>query len=209
MARLKQSIFDAPVGKVGNVIIYSVNGQHYIRAKPGGYRDKKSDAQLAQRMKMKLITDFMKRFPKLFAKTFIADSAGGYPYHAAKSYNLKHGITGEYPNLQLKKEELLISKGPIPPAREVNAGIIEGKLSLTWDSSFVGVIELKNDLVLFAVSTENHTCYHFSPVQRSEGQLLWEPEFPLPASGEVDVWIAFYRPFSQVVSDSIYCQATI
>lgn len=205
MGIVKKSVLDAPSGKVGPVIYYSAYGKNYVRSMPERYKDKKSPAQLAQRKKMQLITNFMNRFPKLFAKTFTLEAQGRSAYHAAKSYNMKHGFTGNYPEIHLNKAQLLISQGEIPCPKNVALRKNHSAIELTWDNSCTENNDLKTDMLLLAISQDQWSTYEFTNTQRSAGGFSWPANGALSLDKEIDLWLAFYRPMTNEVSNSIYC----
>src|SRR5690554_4402346 len=135
MARLDANILGAGKGKIGNFVVYTMHGKNYVRSKPTQYTDKKSDAQLAQRARMKTVTGFLSPFKELVRRTYAAEAVGRAPYHAAKSDIMRNAVQGEYPNFSINKQEALISKGNVPLPENVSVTLKEGSLLVEWTNA--------------------------------------------------------------------------
>ena len=61
MAIVETGIFQKMRGKLGNLVVYEVNGQKRLRTKPQEYNDRKSPEQLAHRSKVRGIAALYKR----------------------------------------------------------------------------------------------------------------------------------------------------
>ncbi len=133
MARLDGHLFNKANGSVVEVIVYNMYGKSYMRSKPSQYKDRKSAAQLEQRMKMTVVNNFLKPFTKLFPVTFAASAVGKTAYHAAKSYNLTNGVCGGFPNLEVDYGNALLSKGNVDLPRQVRATLQAEGILLEWD----------------------------------------------------------------------------
>jgi len=158
MARLKSNILDGGSGRVGSVILYEWRGIHCMRSLPDFYKDKKSPAQLKQRQKMKLVHSFLGCLKPFINKTFFEGDVGRTPYQAAQSYNLKYGITGEYPDQQINFKTALIAKGEIPLPQNIEYERVGDSIIIKWDASETfNNKRSEDDLVVYTLP--NLICY--------------------------------------------------
>jgi hypothetical protein len=93
------NLFDAGRGRLGNMVVYKMNGMNIIRTKPERYRDSKSPAQLAQRQRLQAVNEFLNPFSKLLKLTFPAEKPGQTARSEAQSYNMRNALAGEYPGI--------------------------------------------------------------------------------------------------------------
>lgn len=117
MAKIK-SIFDGGTGKLGNLVLYKRNGINVIRVKPDRIKYSKTPKQEAQRERFKMINNFLGEFTEPIRMSFTPGVLGRTAFQEAQSYNLLHGLAGEYPDIYVDKNKVLLSQGPLPlPAR--------------------------------------------------------------------------------------------
>ncbi len=196
-------LFDTGQGLLGNLVLYKVGGKGRIRTRPAQYRDKKSPAQLAQRQRMKVMLQFLKPFSRLLRITYAAEAVGRSAMQAAQSYNMRHALDGEYPDIYVDKSKVLLSRGPLPVP--VNAKVTaqpEGLL-IEWENSPEAALHHPFDtLVIMALSAEKgQTDVRFTETRRSEGRHTWTPVLH---AGPVAVWIAFRNQAQTEMSESIF-----
>ncbi len=101
-------------GVLGNMILYMMNGKNYIRKRPIHINDQKSSAQLAQRQRMQTVIGFLQKFSEPIRFAFASEAAGRTAWQAAQSCNLRHALTGDYPDFQTDYSKALLSRGPFP-----------------------------------------------------------------------------------------------
>lgn len=207
MARVKNNILEAGSGSVGPLVVYSMFGKSYMRSKPGGYHDKKSPAQLAQRQKLQLVNDFLTPFKGLLKLTFAEEAVGRAAYHGAKSFNLKHGVKGAFPDFSINKQTALLSKGGVSLPEEVSVALTSEGLLFNWDSSVVGDQRALTDtlIVMARISGTISVDFLFTGVRRSKGVFLWDTPL-VETSGQLDVWIAFRNSEETAVSNSRFVE---
>lgn len=203
MAHLKNGILNAGSGRIGSVILYNMYGKSYMRSMPTTYRDQKSPLQLQQRMKMQLITQFMRPFGDLFKITYASEAIGKSAYHAAKSCLLKNGIQGEYPHLELDKTRLLISKGNLETTDQATAQLSDRTLDVKWDTNQPNEHKGQHHQILMVAANDQCCDIAFINATRRDGQLTWQSSLFTPAS-PTDVWMAFYQPMTHEISNSVY-----
>ncbi|TAJ13727.1 hypothetical protein DMA11_07655 [Marinilabiliaceae bacterium JC017] len=201
MARLNNKLLADSSGKLDLLVVYQMFGNTYVRTRPGKYRDRKSPAQLAQRQKMQLVTTFLRPFKELLRITFASEAQGRTAYHAAKSYNLKHGLCGEYPHQAIDSDKALLSYGPLNLPQEIKVTRQSGGLLFEWEKN-LGDSAASDTLLVMAFNPLTlQMDYRFTGIHRNTGNCLWNT--PLSQSGdELEVWLAFRNREETLMSDS-------
>lgn len=195
-------------GKLGDVIFYQMYGKTYVRSKPykNKHKDKtkdpKSIRQIIQRERMQMITQFLKPYKELLRFTFASQAIGKSAYHAAKSYNMLHGIKGYYPDMELDKTKLRVSKGvlqePVCIAMQVSGNTVQ----IEWDPVYYFNNKHYGQCLLMIATKENYCKYEFTQTPRNQGEFTWDiKSFDLE---DVDIWMAFYVPHTTAMSDSLF-----
>ena len=202
MAKI-EDLFDAGRGRLGNLVVYKMNGMNIIRTKPEHYSDRKSPTQLAQRQRLKAVNDFMRPFLKLIRITFPPKIVGRTARAEAQSYMMRNALAGEYPNIYVDKSRALLSRGPLPIAVSATVTAQAEGLLIEWENDADAVRLHPNDtLVVMALAADGGTAdYRFTNTRRSEGRFAWKPALP---DGTVDVWIAFRNQMQTEMSDSLW-----
>ncbi len=202
MAKI-QDLFDAGRGKLGNLVVYKMNGQSIIRTKPEHYSDRKSPAQLAQRQRMKVVNEFLSPFLELIRLTFPPQKVGRTARSEAQSYIMRNTLAGEYPNIYVDKSRALLSRGPLPVP--VHASVTSGPdgLLIEWENGAEAAGSRTGDtLVVMVLQAETgQATYRFTDTRRSEGRYMWTPALP---QGTTDVWLAFRNREQTEMSNSMY-----
>ena len=135
MALLPGGIFGGPNGTVGAVVTYQLNGQNVMRGKRRPSNKPPTLPQLQSRMEMGVLTLFLEKV-KGFVKTGFSPLAMGTirNYHnLAVRYNRPQGTTGNYPDIQINFEHLMLSKGDLDMAVNPVVQHVENGLKFTWD----------------------------------------------------------------------------
>ncbi len=172
MARTTNNLLKGMSGKIGDLIIYEMEGKTYARSKPSGYKDAKSPLQLNQRQKLIFVNDFLRPFKDILKKTFFNKENDKRPYLRAQSYNLKHGTIGFYPDLEIDYKKALLCKGSLPVPKNVKAFYTEEGIVIEWDN----IIGYSKD-TLFVMLRQKETIYSmykFTGVERSDEYYLWK-----------------------------------
>ncbi len=205
MAKI-ENILDGGKGKLGNLVFYKMNGSSYVRTRPAKYRDRKSPAQLAQRQRMQVVISFLRSFRDLVRVTFAAEATGRTALQAAQSYNMRHALAGEYPDIRIDKSKVLLSRGPLPLPAGVSVTAQPEGLLIRWENGPEATGSAANDtLVVMALPGDTGNGIHdFTSVRRSEGEYLWRLPQPVQANNLEGVWMAFRNLKLTSMSDSIW-----
>lgn len=204
MARLKTNILDGGSGTIGNVVMYQWRGISCMRSKPSYYHDKKSIAQLRQRQKMTLVHSFLRCFVPYLNDTFYENGIGRSPYQSAQSYNLKYGISGNYPNQYVDLRKALIAKGDLPLPNNLRAVKSADQLIISWDIDNELSTNLQhNGLRLYwnRADGTSHAKSINTKVKRIEGQYILDL-IPLKYANEINIWAVFFHTQNKEISNS-------
>ncbi len=183
------SFFDGGRGKLGRLVVYKMKGQNIIRTKADHINDAKSLKQLAQRQRFKVTSDFLSRCSDLIRYTFADETDRRTAYSLALSHNMKNGLSGEYPDIYLDKNKVLLSRGPLPLPASARLSMHPEGFMVQWENGPEMTDNRGSDfLVVFILPAIGPCDYRITETRRSAGQYIWKAtsQDPLP-----DVWIAF------------------
>ena len=133
MAKIDEGILGPFSGKVGDVIGSSWHGIPYIKSRPAVFHDAKSPAQLAQRMKMQVAHQFVKSIKNVITIGYRYVAGEQIPYNKAVSYIVKNAIVGEYPDMGIAPDIVMVSQGNLMGAEECIAIKEDEKITFSWN----------------------------------------------------------------------------
>ncbi|TLX66413.1 hypothetical protein E9993_23425, partial [Labilibacter sediminis] len=176
MARIDNKLLKDAKGSYADAVIYTMDGQTYVRSKPAQYKDRKSIKQLVQRQKMTLVNDFLRPFSELIKLTFAMEAEGKRMFAKAQSYNLKNGLSGIYPDQKIDKAKALLSKGSLLLPAEAKVTLTPDGLLFTWSTETEPEYAHANDTLLVIIRRSDSLAsdYSFTGVKRCEGSFLWK-----------------------------------
>ncbi len=134
MAIIKNGIFDAPSGKVGNLVFCQWKSISYIRAKPKRKKVKpRTPAQERQRARFRFMQKYLTPIIPYIRLGFQHDGSSRSAHNAAMSYNLKNALQETDGGLSIIPEKFMFSRGTLAPALRGSA-VFEGtELVVRWD----------------------------------------------------------------------------
>lgn len=119
-------------GKVGDkVYCRRRDFGSYVRAL-GTYKDEPSNAQLACRVKLKMAVEFLNPLRRLLDECWMDSSVRKRGFNGASGYFIKNTFTGEYPELQVKYEEVCFSNGRLAVPDEAEMIIDTNSVFVSW-----------------------------------------------------------------------------
>jgi len=189
-------------GKLGDLIFYQMYDKTYVRMKPEKIKDPKSIKQIIQRERMQMITKFIKPYKELFRFTFASQAIGKSAYHAAKSYNMLHGIKGDYPDFELDKSKIRVCKGVLQEPVCTGVEITGNTVHIQWEPHYNYINKHYGQCLLMIATAGNYCKYEFTQTPRNQGDFIWHVE-SLDLV-HADIWMAFYVPHTTAVSDSLF-----
>jgi hypothetical protein len=211
MALLPGGIFGGPNGTVGAVVTYQLNGQNVMRGKRRKSTKPPTLPQLQSRMEMGVLTLFIDKV-KGFVKTGFSPLAMGTirNYHnLAIGYNRPLGTTGNYPDIQINFEHLMLSKGELDMAVNPIVQRVENGLKFTWDYLGSPVEGYgKDQVMMLAYSRRLDKCTFIDSGARRAKK---EDVLVLPPSmlqEQLEVYISFVANDRLTAADSQYLGTT-
>jgi len=114
-------------GKVGGLVYYMRKGVSCVRSIPKPRTDSPTPAQRAQRERMKLATQFLAPLAPVLDDTFKPGDRKKLsgPNWATKQV-LQDAIAGQYPDLSVRAERVLVSCGTLPRLRNPALALGDG-----------------------------------------------------------------------------------
>ncbi len=133
MARIEQGILGPFSGKVGEVIGSSWKGIPYIKARPTQFHDAKTPRQLTHRMKLQTAHAFARSIKNIIEIGFRNVTGTQTPYNNAVSYTMKNALMGEYPEVGITPNKIMISQGKLAGAEDCAFSVKEdGAITFSW-----------------------------------------------------------------------------
>jgi hypothetical protein len=191
-------------GKIGVVIGAFWRGIDYMRSLPRKSNKPPTEAQLKQQMIFGLVMGFLRPIADLIKIGFQSNKSKGTPMNAASAYHLENAITGVYPNLSIKFEKVMISKGVLPRVTSYDvATTVTGKIDFTWVND--ANVKYASDLVTVVVFNPVKNLFVYLDGAAARSAQLYKLSVPADFSGDtVQMWLYFVSANSKQVSDSTY-----
>ncbi|MBB6498986.1 DUF6266 family protein [Pedobacter cryoconitis] len=207
MAILIKDAKNVFVGRVGNTVSYSLNGQ-IVKRTIGKSTKKATVSQLSARQQTTVIAKFLNSVLDYInigfefeAKRFRTKNA----HNLATSYNRRNAIAGTYPDQHINFSKALLSKGKIPVANNISVKVIENGLEFSWDrDSSPSGMKPDDRVMLMAYSPEKKRAICItSGAERSEGaEILVITEFKAPLV--LETYVSFISADYKKISNSLY-----
>jgi len=206
MARLKKGLLNGFSGAIGNLEGYEYNGQYIIRSRRPKRLKAPSEKQLACMEKMRIINELLGRLTE-FVKTGFAETAKDQvftAYNAAVAYQLKHAITGTYPNYEIDYSKLRLAEGPINTEGLSPSASLKGDaLLFSWTPAIHYPNSTDHVMLLAYAPALKHAVYNLCGAKRRTGQETLE--LPEAWRGQrIETYIAFRGESNGRCSNSIY-----
>jgi hypothetical protein len=204
MSIVENGILGSFSGRIGPVVGAKWKGKQTMRMRPNYPKNREfSEKQLAQQMKMKLISPFTKKLKNLLKYTFEAGQ-GQHGKSQAIGYIMQSAIVGEYPNLSLDFSQVLISRGRIPKPVGYSLTRENDQLIYQWeDNSKTGSASAQDKAILVTYCPKlNMAIYTDEKGKRGDKMAILDVD--LFKDQKIHCWLAFVRKNGEV-SDSVYC----
>lgn len=207
MATFNKGILGGFSGKVGNVIGGSWNGIDYMRSKPNNVKDPKTEAQLTQRQKFALVTSFLKKIKPVINAGYKPLTKQMTSVNSAMSYNIKNAVSGNYPDLELDFESVLVARGDLIPAINASAeSSAPAEISFSWtDNSGVGSAKEDDQALILVYSTDKDRGIFVTDSGPTRDEETYTLTLPGNYEGDtVEAYLAFVSADGEETSDSDY-----
>jgi hypothetical protein len=164
--------------------------------------------RLAQQQKIKVCNEFTRPFcgTGFFNKTFPAYGHSGTGFNRATSAIMNLAIVGSYPNTAIDYEQVLISKGPLPGAKNASIAVSsDGTILFGWeDNTGTGTAKGNDKVILVAYFPQSkRAVFTIGAAMREDGQALLETS---GMEGETaETWMGFLSYDEADAADSTHC----
>jgi hypothetical protein len=207
MGRLRNGILGGINGKIGDAEGYIRNGIAYVRAKRRKSNKPPTEKQLAGRQKMALVNRFINTMTAFVGAGFelVAKGQAFSANNAAKSYQLKYALEGEYPDLAVNYSKVKLSSGKLQPAEGAAVKVLVNGLKFTWECQAIAerVYYQSTAMLLVHCPALNLSFYDLSGLKRIAGEQLIE--LPLDFNGHsLHCYISFVTDDRKMIADSVY-----
>jgi hypothetical protein len=202
MGKLNMGILGGFSGTVGTVIGSSnKNGDDIIRAKSKRTRTSNTEAQVNQRTKFALVTQFLQmlNFLLRIGLKSVADFAGISPYNYACSATLKNAVIGTAPDFELNYNMVQISEGNLAQVKSATAVLVGDDVNFQWIDNEKGVREAADKAVLIVYNVANfELSYSIGEVTRGD----LSGTLPIP-NGEVGDKLLMFLFFQSATNPAL------
>lgn len=207
MAHLKPGSAGEFNGKIGDVVIYRWGKKTVGRSTPRKARNKVTKLQRDQRSVFGFTSNLLSPFNEAINIGFASKKGTMTAMNTAVKYNLKHAVSGTYPNLTTDYAKIQLSKGYLDHVHTPSLTKIEdNKVRIEWLNPVnlkLGVEE--NDIVhlCFYSETTRRTIEFENAAFRSDGYT----ELTLGQrriNGTIRVWMFMIAANGKTVSNSKY-----
>jgi len=191
MAKLPLGILGPVAGKVGNVVGGSWKGVDYLRSMPASVTNPRTKPQLNQRSRFVLMLRFLQPMLDFIKIGYKAYAKKMSTYNAAMSYNLRNAVTGEFPDVSILYDQVLVSRGNLrslsaPAVTSPSSGLLEA----TWvDNTGMGNARSTDKVMVLVYNIDASDVYfNLDAAQRADGSFsLALPDAWL--GQQVHVWL--------------------
>ncbi|WP_316750747.1 DUF6266 family protein [Pedobacter gandavensis] len=192
-------------GKIGNLVFYMLNGIPVVRRI--GRAGKPSKAQRSNHSAMAVTAQLLGNM-KDFIKLGYGLQAKGTPQNAhnlAVSFNKKHALKGEYPNIKVDYNKVLLSQGVLALADDLKMVKTATGIEISWNPDCERNHKSYDDSVMIMICHPESNSGHeyLNIARRSEGRCF----IGLGARDihqQVEAYIAFRSADGEKISDSAY-----
>lgn len=204
MGKFNLGILGHVNGKVGTVVGSRWRGVDYVKAKSRRSTKPPTLKQLMQRARFSVMSRFLFSFSELLMESFNDPSEEMTGINRAFKYNVKHALTGTYPDFMVDYPKVALSQGVLHNVvlPQASAGS-SGRVKFTWTVN-TGPNTNEDDVcvgVIYCPET-NQAIYRDNGAGRSSGSE--ELDAALFSGKLVHTWILFAAADGSAVSSSVY-----
>ncbi|MCX2452482.1 DUF6266 family protein [Pedobacter sp. PLR] len=205
MAKCTVGPFGAPSGKIGNTVFYMLNGQLICRliGKPG----KPSTKQLGNRQAMSVTMEVLKPMKDFINVSFKLEAEGTLknPHNLATSYNKKQALTGEYPNIKVDYNKVILSRGTLEKPVDLQISKGTDGLNLSWDSGILNNAG-EDDILMVVIShpTKKQASTFLNAAKRADGSCFIPLYEGWKMTAQMEVYVCFKSSNEKLISDSAH-----
>ncbi|TKG93349.1 XRE family transcriptional regulator [Puteibacter caeruleilacunae] len=168
---------------------------------------KKTPKRISQRKHMAVTMDFYREIKELIRVSYASQRKGRISaYNAFTSHFLRDVVKGEYPNITLDYEKLVISRGELEAPKWIKTTVREDGYLIEWDTSVKDEKRLEDLLVLVGSEPPSYFAYgDFKKIKRKEGKYFYNWTDG-PSEPYLEFWVGFCNLEKTLFCDSLYAQ---
>ncbi|MDP4270367.1 MAG: DUF6266 family protein [Bacteroidota bacterium] len=207
MGKLAMGILGGFSGTVGTVIgSVNKNGDDIIRVKSKKPRTSQTEAQINQRTKFGLVTQFMKPLNPILKVGFAGVTPVSMsPYNYACMLALNKAITGTAPDIELDYSMIRISEGSLAQVVKPTAQLVNGEVKFVWSNNSESSSGDITDQAILVVYNANNSQYSYSIGKTTREALGGTLALPNHEAGDqLQVFLFFKSASGTEVSTSQY-----
>lgn len=210
MAVVKNGVNGPFSGKVGSVVGYEWRGIAVIRGLPKKKTRAPTILELTNREKMRLMQEFLKDSIHFIRLGFSLDAASKKmsAFNAAMSYNKKNAIVGDYPNLAINYQKVLLSTGNLPKPKGIEILLVENGVSFKWDTDEIKENTNMRTILFIHSDHKPINAMIIGGVMANEGYEVLTfsgSNKKIPMGVKIHLFMAFVTVMHDAISDSVYC----
>lgn len=188
-----KGLFGEFSGRIGNLVVYELNGKTIVRTRPAGPQKKATGKRKQYQDDFRYVMKLMQMALKMVKIGFMEKDKKGTGFKKALGVNLKKYRELERPQTL---EWMELSRGDLAGATDLQTEILSnGQLKITWDITEEAENSHPHDVIMLLLVNETNHDFIFNRqyVQRSKGELI--ENIPPQKEGElVRGFICFYLP---------------
>jgi hypothetical protein len=211
MATIKESPIGVVSGKLGQIAGAKWKGINYLRVIPSTVTNPRTDKQLSARLKFGVVSSFTsctRQFLKIGFKNWAVKMT---PSNAASSYNIKHAVSGTYPNFIMDYPNVLVSRGEVASTfNQAVTSTVSSTITFTWhDNSDEMNADPSDKTLLLIYDPIKHQSVYVNGLTTRDAETE-TITVPKSFSGDmVQCYIAFINGDESDVSNSAYAGGII
>jgi hypothetical protein len=205
MGKMLYGINGPIIGKVGSVVCYVAYGESFVRGLSTRPKKPPTVLQRQQHAKFSLMNKFLKDIIPLLNQTNKSDRPQVSGYNKAHSYNVKNAFKGQYPDLAIDFDMVLLSRGDLPNVKDPGVELLsEGQIRFSWtDNSGSGMAHSDDQAFVAVYSEELGTWeYGLNLGTRSSKACIFKRSHL--ARQQVQIYIGFLSADGNEVTNSLY-----
>ncbi|MCX2454300.1 DUF6266 family protein [Pedobacter sp. PLR] len=206
MGSLNNGLFGGFNGRVGNLVGYMLNGKSIIRT-VGHSTKPLTTARKANCEQMTVVNAFLRPNMTFIRSGFRLITAGTDKnfYNEAVSYNKKHAVQGEYPNISMDYTKALVSMGSLLKADKTTISKHADGIEFKWEVPADLPWRNRNDraMLLIHFPDARVSTYVLSGSRRHVGNEVVAIDTNL-AESRMEAYISFIDEDATEISDSVH-----
>lgn len=194
-------------GRVDNIVYYVLKNGKNVSRRIGKSTKPRSNLQLRNQVLTKVCSELFCEVRDFIDTGFSIEAlaAQDNAYNQAIKHNKKNLLTGVFPNLEINYERILLSKGDLKPAENVEVAQIPLGLQFNWqtDPKMTWPDAADQVMVLAYFPEANRAEYELFGNSRISGTA--QLEIPPSLQGKyMEIYFSFISADRKQVSNSVY-----